>query len=118
MDWLTTEILTGFQKLLCLSLERTPAGEVVPGTVAAWVEALTAGRLWDEGRDTPRIRAAFLNLMRNAKHWPSPADFREALPAIRDDFVRLPFERKADPVKTAKTFGEIAKTLNIGGGDG
>ena len=60
MDWLTRELMTGFQKLLCLGLDRTPASDLIEGTVMAWAEAITAGRAWDQERDAPRIRAAFV----------------------------------------------------------
>ena len=38
-------------------LDRTPAAEVLVGTAAAWAEALTADRAWDQVRDTPTPRA-------------------------------------------------------------
>jgi hypothetical protein len=56
MDWLAHELLTGFQKLLCLGLDRTPATDLIDGTVMAWHEAITTGRTFDQRRDTNRIR--------------------------------------------------------------
>ena len=112
MDWLTREILTGFQKLLCLSLDRTPAGEVIPGTAQAWAEALTTGKQWDEARDVPRIRAAFVNLMRTARTWPSPAHFLEALPAATEFYQALP-RPKADPAKVQAIFDELGRKLRV-----
>lgn len=45
-----------------------------------WVEALTAGRTWDEERDAPRIREGFVRLTQTATQWPVPRDLLTALP--------------------------------------
>lgn len=108
MEWLTNEILTGFQKLLCLGLERTPATDLIPGTVAAWREAL--GPHWDQGRDTPRIREAFVLLARTRRSWPAPADFLEFLPRIRHELRALP-AKPADPDRVRKILEDVAKEL-------
>lgn len=81
-DWLQIEVITGLQKLLCLSLEGQPAAETIPGTAAAWLEVLTNGRVYDEARDAPRIREAFVLLASRCRRWPVPADFLEAMPKI------------------------------------
>ena len=80
-EWLLVEIMTGLQKLACLSLDRTPAAEVLPGTAQAWHEALTDGREWDEQRDTQRVEAAFRTLLRTCRRWPSPSEMLDALPS-------------------------------------
>lgn len=80
-EWLEMEILTGLQKLACLSLDRTPAAEMLVGTAAAWTEALTADRSWDESRDAPRVRSAFVTLAKTCRRWPAPVEFTEALPS-------------------------------------
>jgi hypothetical protein len=82
MDWMKRELLTGFQRLLTLGLDRQPAAEVIPGTVSTWFDALTHGRVFDEERDAPRFRAAFRTLASRCRNWPSPADFIEAMPRI------------------------------------
>lgn len=48
------------------------------------MEALTHNRVWDQGRDVPRIRAAFTSLLANSSQWPSPSKFIESLPKIED----------------------------------
>jgi hypothetical protein len=113
MNWLKTELLTGFQKLLCLGLDRTPASEVIPGTVEAWLEAVTANRLWDQDRDTSRIRQAFVTLARTRRLWPAPVDFLEALPTIRQELLPPP-RAKADPAKVAAIDADIRRVLGIG----
>ena len=86
-DWLEIEILSGLQKLSCLSLDRTPAAEVLLGTVQAWLEAITDGRTWDERRDAGRVQAAFRTLGRTMRRWPSPAEFLDALPRVEQTAI-------------------------------
>lgn len=85
-------MMTGIQRLLCLGLDGQPAAEVIPGTVAAWCEAMQHCRLLDEERDTRRIREAFAVLLTRAHRWPAPADFLAVLPRW------VPEEPKALPV--------------------
>lgn len=82
MDWLTRELMTGLQKLLCLGLDRTPATDLFDGTVLAWHEAITTGRDWDHARDAGRIRAAFVTLAQTRETWPQPRHFLDALPRV------------------------------------
>lgn len=49
--------------------------------MAAWIDALTFGRQWDQERDTPRIRHAFRVLAANRTEWPTPKDLMDSLPA-------------------------------------
>lgn len=98
-----------------MSLERTPAAEIIPGTVQAWCEVLLDRREWDQERDTPRIREAFRTLARHRRTWPAPVDFTEALPAHRNEWVALPAATPT-PEHAAKIMAEIAQRL--GGADG
>lgn len=111
-DWLLDEILTGMQKLLCLGLERQPAAEVLPGTAAAWVEALTVKRAWDRERDTPRIRSAFVTLAKQRRSWPLPADFDEALPRLEPNERRLG-RPLASPAHVKRMIAEITQMLRL-----
>lgn len=95
-DWLLVELATGLQKLSCLSLDRTPAAEMLTGTAQAWLEAITDGSAWDEARDAERIAQAFRTLSRTVRRWPSPAEFLEALPPFRKPLV-LDYECKPSP---------------------
>lgn len=111
MDWLTTELLTGFQKLLCLGLDRTPASDLLQGTVLAWREAITAGRDWDEQRDAPRIRQAFVTLATARETWPAPRHFLDALPRIEQR--ALGYEVKpASPEQAQARLAEIRRVLD------
>ena len=109
-DWLTTEISTGFQKLICLGLDRTPATDLIRGTVMAWHEAITAGRQWDQDRDTPRIREAFVTLARTRRQWPAPADFLEAIPRYQVNLAALP-SKASDPARAAAAIAEARQAL-------
>lgn len=55
---------------------------MIPGTVAAWSDALTFNRVWDEGRDAQRIRHAFRALGATESEWPSPSDLVRNLPRV------------------------------------
>lgn len=68
------------QRLLLLSLDRTPASELLPGTVEAWIDALWPGRAWYE-TDAARITETFRRLTTTMRQWPLPADFLATLPA-------------------------------------
>ena len=68
--------------MLCLGLDRTPATDLIDGTVLAWHEALTDGRAWDRERDAERIRRAFVTLAKTREAWPQPKHLIEALPKI------------------------------------
>jgi hypothetical protein len=109
-DWLLTEIATGLQKLYPLSLDRTPAFDVIPGTALAWFEGLTHGRAWDQQRDTPRLRAAFSRLLAEADRWPAPCDLLARLPepppapALTHD-LGIPAERAAKSRHLALVLG-------------
>ena len=116
MDWLAHELMTGFQKLLCLGLERQPAAEVLPGTVATWIEALQHLLAWDQVRDAPRIRKAFVTMAATRRTWPQPRDLIECLP--EPDQVRLTKhsgipatkeEREANLERLRQLYGDAVK---------
>lgn len=82
-DWITREISSGLQKLVLLNLDRAPAYDVLSrGTLPAWIEAITVGRVLDEDRDAPRLREAFRRLMANCTRWPTPRELLDAMPSL------------------------------------
>lgn len=85
LDWLLAEILAGLQRLLCLSLDRTPAAEVLEGTARSWREAIASARAWHRPRDESGVREAFTILQRTSTRWPAPADFLRVLPPLKTD---------------------------------
>ena len=112
MDWLKREISTGFQKLICLGLERQPAAEVIEGTVLFWLEVLTDGKVWDETFDAPRFRRAFIRYGSSTAHsWPQPCDILALLPQ-REEFKALP-AKAADPDRASRIIDDLAKHLGM-----
>lgn len=109
--WIHHEILDGLSKLLCLSLERSPAADMIAGTAAAWVEAVTFGREWVESRDRPRFRAAFVTLANTREQWPAPKHFIEAMPAAPSPLALVRDRRPADPEVTRKAVERITALL-------
>lgn len=82
---------------------------MIVGTAAMWVAALTDGVHWDQERDTPRIRKAFVTLAQTRTHWPAPLHFREALPPSKQ--LRLPGrgERPVDPPELVEAMEAVKR---------
>lgn len=98
-------------KLLCLSLERSPAADMIAGTAAAWVEAVTFGRDWVESRDRQRFRAAFVTLANTREQWPAPKHFIESMPAAPSPLALVRDRRPADPEVVRKAVEKITAML-------
>ena len=94
-------------------MERQPAAEVIPGTVATWFETITHRRVFDEQRDRPRFRAAFLDLAGRVKHWPTPNDFLESLPAPQAVREAPRLVSEASQVKAKKAMAELGAMLRV-----
>ncbi len=93
-------------------MDRTPATDLIPGTVRAWHEAVTTGRDWDQGRDAPRIRAAFVTLAQTRESWPAPRHFLDALPRIEQAAIR--YESKPlSPEEAKKRLDAIREELGL-----
>jgi hypothetical protein len=81
-EWLNNAILKGFQGLLMLRLQGAPAQDTVQHTLNAWLAVLVSlPHTWDQERDQPRIRKAFVTLGANCDRWPAPKNFLDAMPA-------------------------------------
>jgi len=99
---------------MTLGLDRQPAAEViVDGTVPTWINTLTTGRQFEEDRDAPRFRAAFVTLAGTCRAWPVPRDFLEALPRIetvqQPKAIDGPHSREVG----MRTLAELADKLKI-----
>lgn len=92
-----------------MRLQGQPADDMTAGTIAAWVEALTFRRVWDEHRDAPRIRHAFKALASTCREWPAPADLVQHLPPVEAQLA-LP-ERPVDLEKAKATIAECMRLL-------
>jgi len=69
-------------RLATLSLDHTPAMDVIQATALVWRQAIGAGREFNQERDRPRFREAFARLASHRTSWPAPRDFIDALPRI------------------------------------
>lgn len=111
--------MTGLQKLYPLSLDRTPAADILPGTAMAWIQAITHNRAWDQYRDTPRIRGAFTTLAQSCDRWPSPKQFMEALPQSEQPRLTkqpgIPStkeEREANLARLRQLYGDVINPID------
>jgi hypothetical protein len=94
-----------------LSLDRTPAAELIAGTAHAWLEAITADNTFQRERDTPRIRAAFRTMANRRESWPAPRHFLDALPKVEQS--ALCYEVKpATREEAARAITRIRELLN------
>ncbi len=81
-SWLRTEVASGLQRLVALSLPGQPPAETIALTAAAWCEALASTAIaWDEAQDAPRLRAAFAALLPQVERWPAPSHLLRLMPA-------------------------------------
>lgn len=102
--------MDGLSRLLCLGLERTPASDMIEGTAAMWVQAVTHDRAFDRGLDAPRFRHAFVTLAATRTTWPAPMHFIEAMPR-RDQLALTKQHIPADPAKAAAAIAEVSEIL-------
>jgi hypothetical protein len=86
---------------------------MLPGTAQTWLEAITDGKAWDEGRDADRIAAGFRTLARIARRWPAPAEFLDVVPPVAD-LPAIGYESK--PVTPEQAAANIAKLKAMLGG--
>lgn len=107
--WMETLLLSGLQKLYVLSLDGTPAHDVIEGTAMAWLEALQYDRLWDEALDRARLEAAFVTLARTRERWPAPIHLLQAL-RPREPLRGLP-KPEPDPARVARRIAEAREAL-------
>lgn len=82
---------------------------MIEATVATWIDSLTFNRVWDETRDTPRIRHAFRVLASTRLNWPKPAELVESLPAVPQR-IALP-SKIVDPAVAEANIAKIKRML-------
>lgn len=91
---------------------------MIAGTAAAWVEAITFSGHWEEARDRPRFRDAFITLANTREQWPAPKHFMEAMPRVRNS-LEISYERKpasSDAIRKAaekvnELLGNVVKEM-------
>lgn len=110
-QWLVTEVASGLQRLLVLSLNGAPAAETITATAMVWCDAIRLGGTFrggaEEARDRPRLEQAFRVLAAEVERWPAPRQLLERLPALPQQYA-LPERPK---VLTAEERRRIAALL-------
>lgn len=113
--WVNRAIAAGLQRLTVLSLEGTPARDVISLTAAVWGQTLGNGKVWVERRDAPRFEVAFETLCRTCRRWPAPADFLAALPACPPDRTEEPrrIESAEAKARTQAIVDEMTRHFSV-----
>lgn len=112
-DWLLAELRVGLQKLLCLRLEGTPSADMIRGTLAAWYDAITRRKAYEQDRDAPRIRDAFVTLAATRRRWPAPVDLLESMPSIATTPPRKRLSNDAMDERTRAAIDALAEKLGL-----
>lgn len=96
---------------MVLSLEGTPARDVISMTAAVWGHTIGNGKVWVERRDAPRFEVAFETLCRTCRRWPVPADFLAALPACPPERVEEPrrIESAESKARTQRIIDDLSR---------
>lgn len=112
-DWLIRELRDGLRKLVSLSLESPPSADLIGATLLTWAETVTHGRVYDEDRDAPRLRAAFRTLQARCRRWPAPIDFLEAMPRAESHHPALRIDSDGAREAGMRALADIAAKLKI-----
>lgn len=80
-SWFKSEVNTVLQRLMALSLDRSPPYDTIKLTSQAWLEAIWSSNInWIQEDDAWRIKETGLEMARRVTVWPSPKMFLEMLP--------------------------------------
>lgn len=88
--WAWNILMDGLSKLLALRLPGAPPEDAIEGTALAWAEAIYYGRMLDEAKDAPRLRAGFTRLLCDVERWPAPRAFLDRVPWTETAIERHP----------------------------
>ncbi|MCW5223495.1 hypothetical protein D5041_07760 [Verminephrobacter aporrectodeae subsp. tuberculatae] len=79
--WLEVRVIEGLQTLLTLRLRNAPAADTIEAVMEVWLAVFMSRSVrWEEARDAPRIRGAFLSIAGSVDFWPAPAQVFAAMP--------------------------------------
>ena len=79
--------------------------------MAAWYEAWTFNKSWDEMRDRTRFRQAFVCFSaHNIGAWPQPAEVLALLPLV-EELKALP-AKPTDPARAQAMIDDLARHLS------
>ena len=107
--WLENSVIEGLQRLLILRLRNAPANDTVDALLNVWLEVMMSAQAWDERRDVPRLRTAFMSVASTTDTWPSPAQIIKAMPKPEPQPYLPPPPPTTDPVHVAKCQAKIAE---------
>ena len=107
--WLENSVIEGLQRLLILRLRNAPANDTVDALLNVWLEVMMSAQAWDERRDVPRLRTAFMTVTSTADTWPSPAQIIKAMPKPAPQPYLPPPLPQVDPAHVAKCQAKIAE---------
>jgi hypothetical protein len=95
-------------------LDRQPAAELIPGTLAMWVKVITNRRVrvFEQQRDAPRFQQAFLKLA-EGRAWPVPQDFLDALPAPEKPRAVLRIDSEAQRERNKARLKQLLADIGI-----
>lgn len=113
-EWLRSEVLDGLCKLVTLSLERTPAVDVIAGTAETWMEAICHRREWVQSVDQMRVRQAFAVLASTCATWPTPKLFLDSLPkrvTAKERLALMSPEESREAEESRKRVGEMLDAM-------
>lgn len=116
-QWFINQILSGLQSLYVLSLDRTPAADMISATADVWAQTLWSKPVdWQAELDIERMQKAFVELAGAVSRWPSPAEFLVYLPK-RSAQDALPKPRLSDEQKrqVQAMFKKLNAELKTGG---
>ena len=107
--WFQTRIDTGLQRLYTLSLQGSPAADVLAFTAETWVSVLYPARRWEQERDLPRLTEAFRLLAGQVERWPTPKALLDCMPAVPEALALPAPRQRADPARIAKARAVVAE---------
>jgi hypothetical protein len=67
--------------------------------------------MWNQERDTPRIRAAFSTLAMTRESWPAPRHFIDALPRVAQPLALEKGFKPASPEAVARARAQVESFL-------
>ena len=109
--WLEVVVIEGLQMLLTLRLRNAPAHDTITAVLDVWLLAImNRNPVWDEERDAPRFRTAFLRLAGTLEAWPAPAQLYRELPKLPE---QRELEAPEQPIpRGEKIHRQIATLIN------
>ena len=99
--WFENCIVDGLSAMFSLSLQGTPAMEVLPITAKTWAQVLWQQPIgWERDADVWRLQDAFMRLMGRVDRFPAPKTLMDVLPE-RKVLVKIGAPKMSDEERHA-----------------